>query len=70
MPSGETRTVVLDTPVPVFIVYLTAYVAPSGEGVVIKDIYDRDGPIISALDGRHSGDHEQTGKHNAEQNSG
>jgi len=47
--SGQTQTVVLDAPVPVFIVYFTAYAEPSGELVVEPDIYDRDPRIISAL---------------------
>lgn len=47
--SGRTSTVVLDEPVPVYIVYFTAYVNGKNELVLLKDLYGRDGPVIAAL---------------------
>ena len=47
--SQETRTVVLEEPTPVFIVYFTAYSAETGEVVLQRDIYGRDTMINQAL---------------------
>ena len=47
--SQETRTVVLEDPTPVFIVYFTAYSADTGELVLQRDIYDRDAGINKAM---------------------
>jgi len=47
--SGQTSTVVLDEPVPVYIVYFTAYVNAADELVLLRDLYGRDGPVIAAL---------------------
>ena len=47
--SGETRTLDLDAPIPVFIVYLTSYVDAEGTLRFQRDLYDADPPIISAL---------------------
>ncbi|MDH3640538.1 MAG: L,D-transpeptidase family protein [Gammaproteobacteria bacterium] len=48
--STDTRAVVLDAQMPVFIVYFTAHVALSGDVVVKNDVYERDAPVIAALD--------------------
>jgi murein L,D-transpeptidase YcbB/YkuD len=47
--SGQTRTVLLDEPVPVYIVYFTAYVNTQDELVLLRDLYGRDAPVIAAL---------------------
>jgi len=49
--SKETRTVVLDTPVPVFIVYFTSYVDDTGTLRFQPDLYKGDQVIIDALHG-------------------
>lgn len=47
--SGETRTIVLEEPTPVYIVYFTAYTDDSGNLILHRDIYDRDTRITAAL---------------------
>lgn len=47
--SDETRTLVLDIPIPVFIVYFTSYVDEQGTLRFQPDLYERDAVIISAL---------------------
>ncbi len=47
--SGTTSTVDLDSPIPVFIVYLTSDVDEDGTLRFYRDLYERDAPIISAL---------------------
>ncbi len=47
--SGETRNLTLDTPIPVFIVYLTSYVDADGTLRFYRDLYDNDSSIIRAL---------------------
>jgi murein L,D-transpeptidase YcbB/YkuD len=49
MASGRTQSVVLEEPVPVYIVYFTAYVDASGELLLLHDLYDRDRKVIAAL---------------------
>ena len=51
LTSSETRTVTLDMPVPVFIVYFTSYVDERGTLRFQPDLYDRDAVIINALHG-------------------
>lgn len=47
--SRETKTVYLKKPIPVYIVYLTAFVDESGEVVFRRDLYQRDQPIVNQL---------------------
>ncbi|WP_290581392.1 murein L,D-transpeptidase [Ketobacter sp.] len=47
--SRETRTVYLKKPIPVYIVYLTAFVDENGEVVFRRDLYQRDQPIVRQL---------------------
>ena len=47
--KGQKRTIVLKKPVPVHILYLTAWADDKGTAYFGKDIYDRDGQLISAL---------------------
>ena len=48
--SGATETVYLKQPLPVVIVYWTVSVGASGELRFARDVYDRDAPLIRALD--------------------
>ncbi|QSP94718.1 L,D-transpeptidase family protein [Marinobacter salinisoli] len=54
--SERTQTVTLPNPVPVYIQYWTAWVDNSGQLQIRTDIYNRDGPLISALRQTPSGD--------------
>jgi len=47
--QGEERTVSLAKPIPVHIVYLTAWASDDGLVYFRKDIYDRDQPLLAAL---------------------
>lgn len=47
--SGETVTVFLEQPVPVHLLYRTADVEPDGTLIFRKDIYNRDAPLLAAL---------------------
>jgi murein L,D-transpeptidase YcbB/YkuD len=47
--SGDTVTVPLDRPVPVYIAYFTAAATTDGNIVTYPDIYGRDAPIRQAL---------------------
>ncbi len=47
--SGETRTLALDAPIPVFIVYFTSYVDAEGTLRFQRDLYGADPPIMKAL---------------------
>lgn len=49
LASGDTTTIYLKTPVPVFLVYFTALVADDGEVAFRRDIYGRDKMLIEAL---------------------
>jgi len=46
---GQRTTIVLPNPVPVHILYLTAWADDEGTPYFCKDIYNRDQPLISAL---------------------
>jgi murein L,D-transpeptidase YcbB/YkuD len=48
--SAETKTVHLDQPLPVFLLYWTAFVNDDGAIHFREDIYDRDGPVLKDLD--------------------
>lgn len=45
----QTRTIYLNQPLPVFLVYFTAFVDASGEIVFRRDIYGRDAALLRAL---------------------
>lgn len=47
--SGNTRTVNLREPVPVYLLYWTAWVNSDGAVQFRRDIYDRDAPLAAAL---------------------
>ncbi len=47
--SGDTRTVNLREPVPVYLLYWTAWVGSDGAVQFRRDIYDRDAPLAAAL---------------------
>ncbi|MFZ7125470.1 MAG: L,D-transpeptidase family protein [Desulfobacterales bacterium] len=49
MASTKRRVVVLDAPVPVYLVYLTAWVDESGEVQFRDDIYGQDQRLLSAM---------------------
>ena len=49
--SGQETTVRLDRPVPVHLVYFTAYPTPKGRISYRRDVYGRDAAIFSALRG-------------------
>lgn len=48
--GGETRRVYLQQPMPVRLLYRTADVDADGSILFFDDIYDRDGPLLAALD--------------------
>jgi murein L,D-transpeptidase YcbB/YkuD len=47
--SRETTTIYLKQPVPVYIVYLTAFVADDGDVTFRRDVYGRDKQLVEAL---------------------
>ena len=49
--SAKTKTVHLDQPIPVFLLYWTAYVNDDGTVHFREDVYGRDAPILTDLDG-------------------
>ena len=54
MMSGRRQTVVLDDPIPVHLVYFTAWVDADGTVNFREDIYNRDRDLLIALNHRHS----------------
>jgi len=50
LDSGRTQRVLLDKPVPVLILYLTAALDPSGNARFYRDIYQRDAAVLRLLD--------------------
>jgi murein L,D-transpeptidase YcbB/YkuD len=54
--SGRTQRVLLDKPVAVLILYLTAALDPSGKARFYRDIYQRDEAVLRLLDGPVSAD--------------
>jgi murein L,D-transpeptidase YcbB/YkuD len=48
--KGETRTLLLDKPVPIVIVYLTAIAPAANDFNLFADIYERDGALLAGLD--------------------
>lgn len=51
LDSGRTQRVVLSTPTPVLILYLTAALDSSGQAMFYRDVYGRDQAELTALDG-------------------
>ncbi len=51
LASGETTTIYLKTPVPVYLVYFTAFVTDDGDVALRRDVYDRDKVLVDALRG-------------------
>lgn len=49
LASRQTRTVYLPEPVPVYLLYWTAWATGDGAAQFRRDIYDRDGPLAAAL---------------------
>ena len=49
--SKETRTVKLETPVPILLYYWTVQGRPDGSTQFLRDIYGRDDAVLKALDG-------------------
>jgi murein L,D-transpeptidase YcbB/YkuD len=49
LDNGRTKTIVLKNPVPVHIVYFTAWADSDGTVYFGKDIYNRDKQLIRAL---------------------
>jgi len=51
LDSGKTRTVFLDKPIPVLLLYWTVRLDPSGEDRIgfYRDVYDRDDAVLEAL---------------------
>ena len=54
LDSGETTTVYLKEPVPVYLVYFTAFVTDDGDVAMRRDIYGRDKVLVDALRGSES----------------
>jgi L,D-transpeptidase YcbB len=50
--SGQPRTVILATPIPVYLVYFTTWVDDKGEVNFRQDIYDRDRRLLATLEAR------------------
>lgn len=53
LASQDTRTVHLPEPVPVYLLYWTAWVGADGAAQFRRDIYDRDGPLAAVLSAEH-----------------
>jgi murein L,D-transpeptidase YcbB/YkuD len=51
LASGRSQRVLLDKPLPVLILYLTAALDPSGKARFYRDIYQRDALVLRLLDG-------------------
>lgn len=50
--SGRTQTLFLDEPVPIYLLYWTVGVMEDGRILFKRDVYDRDPPVLEALDSR------------------
>jgi murein L,D-transpeptidase YcbB/YkuD len=55
LASGETHTINLNRPVPVYLVYFTAFTDDEGQVVFRRDIYARDRVVIQALRAQNNG---------------
>jgi len=49
--TGITQRIYLDKPIPVVIIYLTASIDADGNVLFYRDIYNKDGKVLQALDG-------------------
>ncbi len=49
LASGDTTTIYLKKPMPIYLVYFTAFVADDGNVAYRRDIYDRDRILVEAL---------------------
>jgi murein L,D-transpeptidase YcbB/YkuD len=49
--GGKNRAIYLEKPVPVHLVYLTAWVDPNGQVQFRDDLYNRDALLVATLDG-------------------
>jgi murein L,D-transpeptidase YcbB/YkuD len=49
--AGRNRAIYLEKPVPVHLVYLTAWVDPNGQVQFRNDLYNRDALLVATLDG-------------------
>ena len=49
LAANDTTTIYLKTPIPVYLLYFTAFVADDGDVVLRRDIYGRDQVLIEAL---------------------
>lgn len=54
MQPGPTRTVMLDTPIPVVLLYATAVVDRQGRALFLEDVYGLDRKLLRALERRHA----------------
>jgi murein L,D-transpeptidase YcbB/YkuD len=52
--TKRTQTIFLSTPVPIYLLYWTVGATSDGKVVFKRDVYDRDGAVLTALD-RHAG---------------
>ena len=59
--SGETTSVKLEDPLPVYIVYWTAAVDESGKIYFYNDIYNRDTSLLERIDNKARKENEETG---------
>ena len=59
--SGETTSVKLEEPLPVYIVYWTATVDESGKIHFYNDIYDRDTSLLERIDNKARKENEEAG---------
>ena len=50
LASKKTSRIILDDPMPVFLLYLTAAIDEDGEVIFLDDIYERDGRLNTVLD--------------------
>jgi murein L,D-transpeptidase YcbB/YkuD len=50
----QTRSVFLEQPIPVLLLYWTAEVGQDGRIHFYEDIYERDGPLLEALDSAYA----------------
>ena len=55
--SGRTQTLFLDEPVPIYLLYWTVGVMEDGSILFKRDVYDRDPPVLAALDSRLVAEH-------------
>lgn len=53
--SGKTQTLPLAKPLPIYVLYWTAFTSDAGETEFRRDVYGRDQRLLSALGGRSAG---------------